>query len=175
MKHLSRSTHRETTSEGKVCGTDRTFPHRALSLVQVHPAGHLGCLTLRPSATTKPTAATQIRSARPLHPPIALPGYPILSVPAEECHSSTCNLGKIREGQSVDETGSLRISKIYFSASVLLALIIDCAPTQACCLCLLRLNRKALVQRIRSAGRRITNATQARHEARKQSRVFCHY
>lgn len=40
------------------------------------------------------------------------------------------------------------------------------------CLCLLRLNRKAPVQRIRSARRRITNAGQTRHENREQSAFF---
>lgn len=38
------------------------------------------------------------------------------------------------------------------------------------CLCFLRLNRKAPVQWIRSARRRITNAGQTRHESREQ----CH-
>lgn len=44
------------------------------------------------------------------------------------------------------------------------------------CLCFLRLNRKAPVQRIRSARRRITNAGQTRHESREQSQIFffCH-
>lgn len=66
---------RETTSVGKVCGTDRTFSHRALSLVQEHPMGHLGCLSLRPSDETKHKAATQTRS---VHPSLHLfPGYPI--------------------------------------------------------------------------------------------------
>ncbi len=85
-----RTTYSETTSEGKVWGTDRTFSHRALSLVQVHPAGHLGCLTLRPSARAKLTAATQTRSARPLqplHPLPAPPGCPIFLL----SRSSTVN------------------------------------------------------------------------------------
>lgn len=76
-----RTTYSETTSDGKVWGTDRTFSHRALSLVQVHPPGHLGCLTLRPSARSKLTAASQTRSVHPLHPLSVLPGYPIPSVP----------------------------------------------------------------------------------------------
>lgn len=40
------------------------------------------------------------------------------------------------------------------------------------CLCFLRLNRKAPVQRIRSARRRITNAGQTRHESREQCQIF---
>lgn len=40
------------------------------------------------------------------------------------------------------------------------------------CLCFLRLNRKAPVQRIRSARRRITNAGQTGHESREQSQIF---
>lgn len=74
------ATYSETTSGGKVWGTDLTFSHRALSLVQVHPKGHLGCLTLHPSADIRLTATTRNRSVRPLHP---LPGSPIPSVPVD--------------------------------------------------------------------------------------------
>lgn len=80
-------TYRETTSDGKAWGTDRTFSHSALSLVQVHPAGHLACLTLRPSARIQLTAATQSSSVHPFHPATALPGYPIARVPVEDDHS----------------------------------------------------------------------------------------
>lgn len=62
--------YRDSTSEGNACGTERTSSHRALSLVHVHPAGHLGCFTLRPSISTKLAAATHSSSSslQPLHP-----------------------------------------------------------------------------------------------------------
>lgn len=50
-------------------------------MVHVHPKGHLGCLTLHPSADITLTATTRNRSARPLHP--LQPGSPIPSVPVD--------------------------------------------------------------------------------------------
>lgn len=141
------ATYSETTSDGKVWGTDRTFSHRALSLVQVHPAGHLGCLTLRPSATAKLTAATQTRSVHPfhpLHPLTALPGYPIPSVPVEDNHSCTCNFSA--KSSTIRNPGSSRLYEVFlvvfcpvcFNDRSLVLLRSDAGW----CLCFLRLNRK---------------------------------
>ena len=69
-------TYNETTSVGKLCGTDRIFSHRALSLVQVQDAGHLGGFTLLLSAK-RTTLATNRNT---VHPFTALFAYPILSV-----------------------------------------------------------------------------------------------
>lgn len=131
----STATHSETTSDGKLWGTDRTFSHRALSLVQVHPVGHLGCLTLRPSAD-KLTAAIQTRSVHPLHPLTGLPGCPILSVPAEGYQSCTCNFQtkSTRSNRRVLTGNFVAFYDlvVYISGSVLFASIIDCATMQAC-------------------------------------------
>lgn len=155
-----RTTYSETTSGGKVWGTDRTFSHRALSFVQIHPAGHLGCLTLRPSAKSKLTAATQTKSVHPLHP---LPGYPIPSVPADNYLSWTIQLKK-------RGTGNLcfLIFFLFFLTSWLFwwQKLVLWRSDAASCLCFLRLNRKAPVQRIRSARRRITNAGQRENSHR---------
>ena len=113
------STHSETTSDGKVWGTDRTFSHRALSLVQVHPTGHLGCRTLRPSAGTRLTAATHTRSVHPFHPPhpplTALPGYPIPSVPVEYYQSCTMQLlGKKKKEKKKKKKEKIPHSWFFF-------------------------------------------------------------
>lgn len=159
-----RTTYSETTSGGKVWGTDRTFSHRALSFVQIHPAGHLGCLTLRPSAKSKLTAATQTKSVHPLHP---LPGYPIPSVPADNYLSWTIQLKKEEDRQSL----LFDFFFLFFLTSWLFwwQKLVLWRSDAASCLCFLRLNRKAPVQRIRSARRRITNAGQRENS----HRFFC--
>lgn len=74
-------TYSETTSGGKLCGTDLTFSHKALSLVHVHPEGHLGCLPLLLS-TNSSAVATHSRKVYPL---MLLFAYPILSRCVPEC------------------------------------------------------------------------------------------
>lgn len=71
----------ETTSGGKLCGTDLTLSHKALSLVHVHPEGHLGCLPLLLSTNTS-TVATHSRKPYPL---MLLCAFPILSRCVPEC------------------------------------------------------------------------------------------
>lgn len=68
------ATYSESTSEGKVRGTARTLSHRAFSLVQVQPAGHRACFTLRPFAASEHAAATQSTSGQPraLLPAVAI-------------------------------------------------------------------------------------------------------
>lgn len=73
--NCKQDTYSETTSGGKLCGTDLTFSHKALSLVHVHPEGHLGCLPLLLS-TNSSSVATQSRKVYRL---MLLFACPILS------------------------------------------------------------------------------------------------
>lgn len=132
-------------------GTDWTSSHRALSLVQIHPGGHLGCLSFRASAAEIRllTAATHTSSVHPPHPLSAVPGYPISSAPLQEDSSLTCNLRGIE-------------SVCFRSPFVCLNDQTRCM-LQACLYASCVSIGKAPVQRIRFAGSRITNAGQTRH------------
>ena len=72
----SHLTYSDTTSLGKVCGTDVMSSHSALSFVQVHPTGHRGCLSLLPSVRARAATHTHRHTvhARQLTVP---PEYPI--------------------------------------------------------------------------------------------------
>lgn len=67
-------TYSDTTSGGKLWGTDRMFSHKALSLVHVQDAGHRGCFGFLPSAKSN---RVPIHS-RTAHPLTVLFVYPIL-------------------------------------------------------------------------------------------------
>jgi len=76
-------TYSETTSGGKLCGTDLTLSHKALSLVHVHPEGHLGSLPLLLSTNT----STVTTHSRKLYPIMLLFAFPILSRCVPECRA----------------------------------------------------------------------------------------
>lgn len=146
--------------------------------MQVHPAGHLGCLTLRPSAESKLTAATQTRSVhpfQPLHPLTALPGSPIFLL-SRSCTITPAHATYWPNPQRFVTT-DLSVSDFFFIYIYINVFLCRCccARMQAWCLCFLRLNRKAPVQRIRSAKHRITNAGQTGRENREMSQIFFSY